>query len=47
MGEFRQRGTVLRDVEYIRKNVDVVNTVGVDRENLPELGFGTGKVCGQ
>lgn len=46
VGELRQRGTVLCDVEYVRKNVNVVNTVRVDGKNLPKLGFGAGKVCG-
>ena len=46
VGEFRQRGTVLCDVEYVRKNVNVVNTVRVDGKYLPELDFGTGKIYG-
>ena len=44
MGELGERSIVLGHVQDVRKNVDVVNPVGIDGENLPELALCSGKV---
>ncbi len=44
MGKLRKRRVILCDIQDIRKNVDIIHSVGVDNENLPELAFSSSEV---
>ena len=47
MGQLGQGIVVLRHVEDVREDVDVVNAVGINCENLAELRLSGREICAE
>ena len=45
MGQLGQGVVVLRHIEDVRENVDIVNAVGINCEDLAELRLSSREIC--